>query len=285
MAGVQDPLTDLPPPSRLDFEELSNFTVDAASAPPPAFISWAANVELETPLQPHLLFIASSPSGLHLIDHLPGKLLLGSVVLPAEDHSDERSSKTSLFDDGNIKGRSIYDARNPVKQPVHACNMYALDGEQASVILVAVQSPIAEERANAWARVVLEAIAAERVLVAAMLQREHYRGKLSADDEVVFRLESDALRLEKLGKKELTDIPYFSSGSLVSGLAAAVLTRCQLLGSKGRVLLSWPESRSSAPSFLAMALNQFPDMECLDFSSLLQVPFKGKSVSDLDIYM
>ncbi|KAI5078079.1 hypothetical protein GOP47_0007903 [Adiantum capillus-veneris] len=290
MAGIQDPLTELPPPSRLDFEELGNFTLDASSAPPPAFISWDANVEFETPLRPRLLFIASSPSGLHLISHLPEKRLLGSVVLPAEDQSDEGSSKGSLSDDGNIKGRSVYDARNPRKQSVHTCNVYALDGEHASVIMVAVQTPIAEERANTWARAVLEAIAADRVMVVTMLQREHYRGKLSADDEVIFRLETDALRLEKLGKEEATmghddDVPYFPSGSIVSGFPAAVLTRCQLLGLKGRLLLSWPESRSSAPSLLVTILNRFPDIQCLDFSSSLQVPFKGKSVSDLEIYM
>eukprot|EP00250_Pteridium_aquilinum_P033979 c6792_g1_i1 orf=448-1365(-) len=304
MAGIQDPLTDLPPPSRLDFEELSNFSFDASSAPslPPAFISWAGDGDLRIPLRPRLLLIASSPSGLHLLQHLTGKQLLCSVILPADNHSDEgnpfsndSSNPDSFSDDGNLKGQSIYDGRNPKRQSAHTCDVYALDGEQASVVMVAVQSPVAEERANSWARVVLEALVPERVLMVAMVQREHFRGKLSADDEVVFRLETDALRTEgserAQGELSLKDsvreqgiVPYFPSGSLISGLPAAVLTRCQLLGLKARLLLSWPEAGSSATSFLASVLHCFPDTTSLDFSCSLQVPFKGKSVADLDIY-
>lgn len=293
MAGTQDPLTDLPPPSRLDFEELSNFGYGALSAIslPPAFIEG----KFTTPLHPRLLFIASSPSGLHLIHNLPGKHLLGSVVLPAENRPNEESrngNPSGVSDDGNLQTQSIYDARNPKRQSAHVCDMYSLDGEQASVVMVAVHSAVTEERANSWARAVLEAVAAERVIIVDMVQREHFRGKLSADDEVVFRLESDAMRVEGLGKTQgdlsmkdrLFDVPYFPSGSLVSGLPAAVLTRCQLAGLKARLLLSWPEAGISAPSFLASVLKIFPDTKILDFGCSLQVPFKGKLVSDLDIY-
>ncbi|MCO5555532.1 hypothetical protein L7F22_009077 [Adiantum nelumboides] len=92
MARVQDPLTDLPSPSRLDFEELRNFLRLM-------LLLLLHQLHLmgyqHRTLQPHLLFITSSPSGVHLIHHLPGKLLLCSVVLSTEDYSDKGSSKGS----------------------------------------------------------------------------------------------------------------------------------------------------------------------------------------------
>ncbi|KAH7285108.1 hypothetical protein KP509_33G013300 [Ceratopteris richardii] len=291
MAGIQDPLTDLPPPSRLDLEELSNFPVDAsrASSAPSPSILWNSNVDVKTPLRPRLLFVASSSSGLHLLRHLPSKMLLGSVVLLGDDSLDAASSHGSISytGDGNIKSPSVYDGRFPQKQFSHHCSIYSLDGQQASIILLPVEKPILEERANAWAKAVLGAIAADTVVVVAMVQREHYRGRLSADDEVIFRLETDAVRIGEKERVSISDkyVPYFPSGSLVSGLPAAILTRCQHLGLRARLLLSWPEACSSAPLNLVKALKCLPEMKDIDFSYSLEVPFKAKSVSDLDMYI
>lgn len=270
MAGTQDPLTDLPPPSRLDFDELSNFNFDAAPAPapPPPFISWTASTaaihgNIKSPLRPRILLVASSASGCHLIHHLPNKHLLGFVILP------EAALSAAA---GNRDGHSE-----------QACSLYSLDGQQGSVVLVAVQKSVPEERTHAWARVLLEAIVPESLLMVATVQREHFRGKLSADDHVVFRLETDRQRLQEEGDSRFA-LPYFPTGSLVAGLPAAILTRCQIRGLKARLLLSWPDAGPSAPSLLLSVLQSFPEAMAIDFTPALLVPFKRKSVSDLDIY-
>lgn len=262
MAGMQDPLTDLPPPSRFDFDELSNFSFCASLSDPPSIVF---SPSVDPPRNCKLLLIASTASGCHLLHYLPNKLLLGSVILP-EIPSPRNSPNPSLLD--------------------RACYLYALD-EHPSVVLACIQYSIPPERAYAWVKLVFESIRPEIVLMLAAVQSHHFRGSLSAEDQLMFRLETDRQRLATEGNE--CTIPYFPSGSLVDGIGAAVLSRCQVRGLQGSLLLSWPDGGASALPLLVSAvkslLQNFPEAPAIDFSLSLKAPFKRKCISDSDLYL
>lgn len=70
----------------------------------------------------------------------------------------------------------------------------------------------------------------------------NHRGLLSSDRAVAFKLESLAERKRADGEKKLLDgLEYYPSGSVVDGLGAAILGRCQVLNIRASLCVSWPQ--------------------------------------------
>lgn len=92
-------------------------------------------------------------------------------------------------------------------------------------------------------------ISPERVVIFDSVRRGNFRGPgLSADDEraVAFRLETSAQRKRPNGL--FKGLKYLPSGSVVDGLGAALLARCQVAGIAATLCATWPESGGSAVS-------------------------------------
>ncbi|KAK9275204.1 hypothetical protein L1049_022466 [Liquidambar formosana] len=56
------------------------------------------------------------------------------------------------------------------------------------------------------------------------------------------------------GSSLLRGLDYFPSGSVIDGLPAALLGRCQVRNIKGTVCVSWPEFGASATSLVKSLL-------------------------------
>lgn len=216
---MDDVLTDIPPPSRFFEEDLNIFTAPSPTLPMPSIVLSDPNSN-ET-LRPSLLIFAISPPSLHIFHYASSKKLIGTLNLPeipSSGNTDATSSKTK------------------------SCNIYALNDTEKQVLVICVQFHLPAERCHAVAKLLLaDKIVPERVLILDSIQIQKFRGKLSRDDTVAFKLETSS---EKKGSGEsplLREIDYFPSGSLVDGLAAALLGQCQIKNIRGTLCVSWPE--------------------------------------------
>ncbi|KAF5443477.1 hypothetical protein F2P56_036031 [Juglans regia] len=236
---MEDVLTELPPPSRFFEEDLNNFTPPAPPLPSPSLIF--SNPKPDKPLRPSLLIIAVSSPSIHIFHHLSSKTLIGSVILPEITFSGS-STEPSLGD--------------------KSCNIYTFNVADDSIILVSVQCLIAAERSHIVAKLLIaDQIIPERVLILDSIQSRNFRGKLSPDETFVYKLETSSEKREGLGEGNggsslLKGIDYFPSGSLVDGLAAALLGRCQMKNIKGTLCLSWPEFGGPVVSLLKSILHK-----------------------------
>ncbi|KAF5751983.1 hypothetical protein HS088_TW02G01002 [Tripterygium wilfordii] len=226
-----DVLTEIPPPSRFFQEDLSNFTPPVPLIPSPFLVF--SNPKPEEPLRPSLLIIAISRPSLHLFHHVTAKTLVGSLILPEIPFS------------GNSVEPSLGDK---------SCNIYSINDAASLVLLVSVQCPIAAERSHMVAKLLIgEKIIPERVLILDSIQSKSFRGKLSPDETYAYKLETSCERKALAdGCRDpvlLKDLEYFPSGSVVDGLAAALLARCEIKHIKGTLSVSWPEH---GPSVVAM---------------------------------
>lgn len=256
---MQDPLTDLPPPSRFHLDDLNNFASPADSVRlPHPFIAWNRTLDL----YPKLLLVALSKSACHLIHYLPTKTIIGTFVLP----------------EVSMAGNSL----QPSLQDKSCCLLYAMEEtENPTVILASVQYSVSEERSSTWAKTLLREVRPEKVVVVGSIPSQHFRGKLSTDETLIFKLETLVQRLdEKDGA--LKGVPYFPSGSMIDGLAAALLTQCQVMKLKGRLLVSWPDYDSSVVNLLTSVLKKV--CPTVDFGVSAKTPlFKALRV-DSDLY-
>lgn len=238
---MEDVLTELPPPSRFFEEDLNNFVTPSPPHPSPFF--QFLDPKTNGPLRPSLLIIALSPQSLYIFHHIKSKTLIGSLVIP-----DNPSSS------------------NPT-QPSHGdktCNIYSLAGN--SIILVTVQCPVSAERCHSISKMLIgEEMVLERVLILASVQSRNFRGRLSPDETFALKLETSSERLSG-DLSLLKGLDYFPSGSMIDGLAAALLSQCEMKNIKGALCVSWPEFGTSVVSLLKSLLqkNVLPN---LDFSS------------------
>jgi hypothetical protein len=144
MAGMPDPLTDLPPPSRFDPEDLNSFALGPESVEVSApFIVWAPSMKklLQSGvLQPSLLLLSQSNVGAHLLHNLPGKRIIGSIIFP-----------------------DISMVNNFVEPSPHnkECYLFAVDSD-ASVVLVSAQYSISPEHSSLWTKTIFKAIQPSR---------------------------------------------------------------------------------------------------------------------------
>lgn len=220
---MDDVLTDIPPPSRFSDEDLNIFTPPSPLLPTP-FIVLSDPYANET-LRPSLLIFAMSYPSLHIFHHVSSKKLIGTLILPEIPFS------------GNTVAPSLKDK---------SCNIYALNDTEKLVLLVCVQFHVPAERCHVVSKLMLtEKIVPEKVLILDSIQIQKFRGKLSRDDSVAYKLET-SLERKRLGESPgvpslLKDVHYFPSGSVVDGLAAALLARCQIRNIRGILCVSWPE--------------------------------------------
>lgn len=240
--NMEDVLTEIPPPSRFFKEDLNNFALPSPPLPSP-FLSFSC---LDKPLRPSLLIIAISSSSLSVFHHVSTKTLVGTLILPEIPLS------------GNSIEPSLRDK---------SCNIYALNDADNSVLLVSVQYSVSAERSYSVAKLMIgEQIIPERVLILDSVQSRNFRGKLSPDETFAFKLETSSER-EGLSDGSsspplLKSLKYFPSGSMVDGLAAALLSRCQMRSIRGSLCVSWPEFGSYGVSLVKSILKEvLPSLE------------------------
>ncbi|KAK1419805.1 hypothetical protein QVD17_29163 [Tagetes erecta] len=222
---MEDVLTELPPPSRFFLEELNNFTPPAPPVPSPFIL--LSNPTSKTPLQPSLFIIAISAPSLYLLHHVSPKTLIGTFILPEVPSS------------GNSVEPSLKDK---------SCNLYNISHGGKSVIVANFQYSVSSERSHAIAKTLIgQQIIPERVLILDSVQSRNFRGRISTDDTFAMKLETS---VERKGIPLLKKLNYFPSGSVVEGLGAALLGRCQMKNIKATLCVSWPESGGSVTSIV-----------------------------------
>ena len=88
---------------------------------------------------------------------------------------------------------------------------------------------------------------AERVLLLDSVQNRNFRGKFYRDEAVAFKLETTSLRksesMSALGDLRLE---YLPSASVVDGIGAVVLARCEMSKIEAVLCVTWPEFGGAA---------------------------------------
>ncbi|KAF8097180.1 hypothetical protein N665_0293s0030 [Sinapis alba] len=234
---MEDVLTENPPPSRFFQEDLNNFASPPEHPLPSPFIVFS-NPKPDLPLQPSLLIIAVSSPSLHIFHCLPSKTLIGTLIIPEVPFS------------GNTIEPSLQDK---------SCNIYSLSNNN-SILLVSVQLPVSPERANLVSRVLIgQDIVPERVIILDSIQSRNFRGRLSPDETLAAKLETSS---EKKAATSRLNLNYFPSGSVIDGLSASLLSRCQLKNIRGTLVVSWPEFDPSVVRFVgALLKNIVPGLD------------------------
>ncbi|KAL2349055.1 hypothetical protein Fmac_003055 [Flemingia macrophylla] len=208
---MEDVITEAAPPSRLLEEDLNIFTPPSPPLPTPFLVFPLTQTQ---PLKPSLLILALSPSSLALFPRRHRRPL-ASLLLP----------------------------ELPLSRPAHTADLFPLS---PSAILAAVPFPVPAHRAHALARALLSArLQPHSVLVLDSLQPLNFRGELSPDQTLAFKLETSAERRSPRGEKLLEEVDYYPSGSVVDGFGAAVLARCQALNVRATLCVSWPRFDAS----------------------------------------
>ncbi|CAL9248712.1 unnamed protein product [Arabidopsis halleri] len=232
---MEDVLTENPPPSRFFQEDLNNFVPPPESLPSPFIIF--SNPKPELPLRPSLLIIAISSPSLYIFHSLPSTTLLGSLIMPEVPFS------------GNTMEPSLEDK---------SCNIYSLSStdDKNSILLVSVQLPVSPERSNLVSRLLIgQDIIPERVIILDSIQSRNFRGRLSPDETLAAKLETSAEK-KATTHTGLVNLDYFPSGSVIGGLSASLLSRCQLKNIRGTLVISWPEFGPSVIRFVGALLKK-----------------------------
>ncbi|CAL1373765.1 unnamed protein product [Linum trigynum] len=260
---MEDVITEIPPPSRFFQEDLNNFAPPSQPLPSPFLLFSDPKTE---PLRPSLLIIAISPPSLYLFDNLCTKTLIGSLILPEIPFS----------------GNSI--------EPTPAdkcCNIYELNGAANLTLLVSLKCPVSAERFNIVAKLLVgKQIIPERVLILGSVQSQNFRGKLSPDETYAFKLETLAERgkgSDSGASSLLEGLDYFPSGSMVDGLAAALLSQCQMRNIRGTLCVSWPDHGSSVVAQVRSLL-QKNVLHGFDLSSSAGVEDKHLRITQIKDY-
>lgn len=242
---MEDTITDIPPPSRFFHEDLNNFAPPSPSLPTPFLV--LSDSYKNQPLHPDLLIVAISAPALHIFHHVSSKTLIGTLILPEIPFSGNSIQPT-------LKDKS--------------CNIYLLDNTKKMVLVVSVQLTVPAERSYSVSKLLLgDQIVPDRVLLLDSIQSQNFRGKLSRDETAAFKLETSLQRKESginSGDSSIIrKLHYFPSGSVVDGLAAALLAQCQIRNIRGTLCVSWPTFSNSVLQFVGSLLKEdvFPVLE------------------------
>ncbi|CAN6443661.1 unnamed protein product [Victoria cruziana] len=259
---MEDVITDFPPPSRLFFEDLNNFSSPPQPLPSPFVLlsNPSPNADPFSTVDPSLLIVAVSRPSTFLLHHLRGKSLAGTIVLP------EISVAANSLDSSSVENNSAH--------------LYALD-IAPGVLLALIQYQIPPERSSAVAKVVFERIRPKKVLVLSSIQSINFRGKISNDEHFAFKLETLEQRLDPEGPL-VRELNYCPSGSLIDGIAASLLAACQVRKIKATLVVSWPESQVSVLLLRSVLRNVVGG---LDFSPSSETsPFKD-ALAESEMYI
>ncbi|GAB2280141.1 hypothetical protein Dimus_014778 [Dionaea muscipula] len=233
---MEDVLTQTPPPSRFFQEDLDIFIPPSPSVPSPFLLFSDPNTNKI--LYPSILVVAISPASLQIF-HQVSKTLVCSLILPEIPFS------------GNSIAPSFLDK---------SCNIYSLNDSEKLVFIVSVHCSIPAERSHVVSKLLLGGqIVPDKVLILDSIQSQNFRGKLSRDQTLAYKLETSSPKdstTDACGSSPplLKDVDYFPSGSVVDGLAAALLTRCKIKKIKGTLCVSWPVFGHSVILFLKTLL-------------------------------
>ncbi|KAL1317810.1 hypothetical protein HN51_069998 [Arachis hypogaea] len=205
---MEDVITEASPPSRFLEEDLNTFTPPSPPVTPFPSLHFPQHQQQQQPLTPKLLIIALSPISLSLFHPRllpPSVPLLASLTLPNT---------------------------NPITLSPLTPNSF----------LLSVPSSIPSHHSHAIAKTLIaHQIRPDSVLIFDSLYPSNYRGRLPSDEAVAFKLDTSAERKAAEGEMILEGLEYYPSGSVVDGLAAAFLARCQLLNLRASLCVSWPE--------------------------------------------
>ncbi|GAU42333.1 hypothetical protein TSUD_242300 [Trifolium subterraneum] len=206
---MEDVITEAAPPSRLLEEDLNNFTQPSPPLPSPFLLF----PHTQQTLKPNLLIIAISSPSLSLFHNfLTPQTLTASLILP----------ELPLSNPNN-----------------HTLDIHSLS---SNILIAAVRNPIPDTRAYSVAEILLsDKIRPESVIILDSIQPMNHRGMLSSDEAVAFKLESAVERKMVNGEKLLDGLEYYPSGSVVDGVGAAILGRCQILKIRAGLCVSWPQ--------------------------------------------
>ncbi|KIZ01033.1 hypothetical protein MNEG_6927 [Monoraphidium neglectum] len=140
-------------------------------------------------------------------------------------------------------------------RPRHrASAVLAPTGAPGAALAVCCREDVPAERAGAWARALLRAVAPAAVVILGAVRPEHYRGAGDASQEFLsFTLQTTARRQQQgpaaLAQRAAAP-PPLPSGSIVAGLPAALLTACELRGLAGVLLVSVEQVPALLPDSL-----------------------------------
>ncbi|KAI3934503.1 hypothetical protein MKW92_031297 [Papaver armeniacum] len=224
---MEDTLTEAPPPSRFFNEDLDNFIKPSPPLPSPFLLFSDPNSNL---LNPSLIIIAISSPSLHLLHQVSSKTLIGSLILPEIPFS------------GNSLEPSLKDK---------SCNIYSVNGDDGrSILLVLTQFSISPERSHTVAKLLIDGkkIHPEKVLILDSIESRNFRGKLPPDEILGFKLETMEEKLN--GEVMVKGLDYFPSGSVIDGISAALLARCQIKKIRATLCVTWPQNGYSVISYL-----------------------------------
>ncbi|MED6199371.1 hypothetical protein PIB30_075347 [Stylosanthes scabra] len=122
-------------------------------------------------------------------------------------------------------------------------------------LLLSVASPIPSHHSHAITKTLIgHQIRPQSVLLFDSLVPSNHRGRLTSDEAVAFKLDTSAEQKAADGEKILEGVEYYPSGSIVDGLAAAILARCQLLNLRASLCVSWSEFDRSVMVLIANLL-------------------------------
>ena len=221
---MEDVITEAAAPSRFLEEDLNIFTAPSSPLPSPFLIF--PYTQQPQPLNPSLLIVALSPSSLALFHRLRTASPAASLILP----------ELSL------------------SHPDNAARILPLS---PSVLLAALPFSVPAPRAYAVAKALLAGrIRPDSVLVLDSLAPPNFRGKPSPDEAVAFKLDTAAERKRSGEEKLLPDLEYYPSGSVVDGLGAAILARCQVMNVRASLCVSWPQFDASVVSLIKGLLHR-----------------------------
>ncbi|KAG0463954.1 hypothetical protein HPP92_020023 [Vanilla planifolia] len=214
---MEDVLTEPPPQSRFFPEDLDNFATPSPPIPS-TFLSIYPDANPDT-FPPSLLVIAISAPSTFLIGQISNKTPIGTLIIP----------------EATGVGTSV----EPIVRN-KSCNIYAVDRLPAPAILVAFPFTIPAERSGEVAKVLLGEINAENVLILDGIQSVNYRSRLSSDEAVAFKLETQEQR--RGGDPLVRRLEYLPSGSVIGGLGAALLGESQMRKKRATLCVTWPEN-------------------------------------------
>ncbi|XVE74440.1 hypothetical protein DITRI_Ditri12bG0017600 [Diplodiscus trichospermus] len=128
-----------------------------------------------------------------------------------------------------------------------------------------------------------EDIVPQRAMILDSIQSQDFRFKLSPDETYAFKLEKLAERKGlgggNVASPFLDSLDYFPSGSMIDGLAAALLSRCQLKNMKGTLCVSWPEFGSSVVAIVTYSCHFLLEFHERNLTRIWTVIRSKKSVS------
>ncbi|KAF9426664.1 hypothetical protein BGZ94_006180 [Podila epigama] len=191
-----------------DFEE----DVNKAVTMPRPILLWKTTPTKAGAKVCSTLVIGTATGGSALLHTVQQKTLVGALVLPGIDLKDNTSN---------------------INSPTNAsCNIYELDSDK-SVILIPVNFEIKDKDSLNFAKGIMQAVQATRIVILDTLSPANYNSKLPDIDYTYPWLRL----LQTTGSTTVTKIPTLEVPNLVQNLGAALMSYCEVRGMTETFLL------------------------------------------------